>query len=84
MTKHVHSTLGSGSSAGSSSSKISKSVVDPKWSDTFLWMLEVYDGCGLMCSSCRKHSRHPQKVGIGKAVWVDVACTNLIRLRNTV
>lgn len=34
----------------------------------------------MYCELCRKLSRRPQRVAIGQAVWVDIACQTLTRL----
>ena len=37
------------------------------------------EGTGLFCDWCRKHSRRPKKVGVGKATWIDLPCTTITR-----
>ena len=60
-------------------SKHRKTGIDPQWSTDFKWLLCVEEDSGMLCSMCRKHSRHPTKVAIGKAPWVDVPCKTLVR-----
>ena len=76
MAKHIHSGAGSGSP---SSAKQRKTGMDPKWSTNFPWMLVIDDGQRMLCSLCRKHSRRPRKAGLGRAIWVDLACTSLVK-----
>ena len=33
----------------------------------------------MLCTLCHKHSRRPKKTPVGKAVWVDLPCNNLVR-----
>ena len=39
------------------------------------------NGEGMMSSLCRKHSRRHLKAPIGRAVWVDLPCKTLQRIR---
>ena len=71
-----HSLIGSSSS---STAKHRKSGVDPKWKEDFPW-LEVSDrDGGMFCHLCRKHSRRPKKITVGKATWIDLLCTTITR-----
>ena len=46
----------------------------------FLWILVVDDGRGMTCSLCHKLSQHPKKAALGRAMWVDLAWQNLMKL----
>ena len=65
--------------ATSSTAKHRKSGVDPKWKEDFPWLELSEEGTGLFCEWCRKHSRRPKKVGVGKATWIDLPCTTITR-----
>lgn len=54
----------------SPTAKHCKSGVDPKWSTDFPW-LEVSES-GMFCAVCKRQSRRPKKVAVGKAIWVDL------------
>ena len=67
------------SDATCSTAKHCKSGVDPKWKEDFPWLEVSEEGTGLFCMWCRKHSRRPKKVGVGKATWIDLLCTTITR-----
>ena len=43
-----------------------------RWKTDFPWK-QVTDGDGgMLCTLCRKHSRRPKKVVVGRAGWIDI------------
>ena len=48
-----------------------------EWQTSYPWVQVSVDGQGMFCKLCRKHSRRPKKVPVGKASWVDVPCVTL-------
>ena len=74
MVKRIYSGAVSGKNI-----KRRKTGIDTKWSTNFSELLEVDDGQGMMCSLCHKHSRHPKKAAIGRAIWVDMAGKSLVK-----
>ena len=48
-----------------------------EWQTSYPWVQVSADGEGMFCKLCRKHSRRPKKVPVGKAFWVDVPCITL-------
>ena len=56
-----------------------ESGFDPQWPVDFPWVQQNPEGSGLFCKLCRKHSRRPKKVAIGRAAWVDIPCQTLTR-----
>ena len=61
-------------STTNSRSKRRKSGVDSNWKKDFPWLIEL-ENDEMKCDfSCR-----PQKIGVGKAVWVDLPCTTITR-----
>ena len=80
----THGESGDGDS-GSSSTPGAKHKLgyDPTWTDTFPWVIPIYEGSdsdsattttGLLCSLCRRHRTHQwNKSG----TWAEKACTYL-------
>ena len=54
-------------------SKQRKTGIDQKWLVDFPWLIKCDGGTRMKCSLCCKHSRQPEKVAVGRAVWVDLA-----------
>ena len=64
---------------GNPRSKTRRTGLDPAWNNYFPWMLPTEDGTGMVCSLCRKRSRHPKKSVVGRAVWTDIPCQLITR-----
>ena len=47
------------------------------WLKSFPWVVQAEDTEGMLCGLCRKHSRRPKKVAVGKAIWVDLPCVTV-------